>query len=65
MMTKAPCKDCHKRYLGCHSECVDYIEYNDKQQKIRDERVARAEECQMIVRQINESRKRMTRGRIK
>ena len=65
MMTKAPCKDCHKRYLGCHSECTDYIEYNNKQQKIMDERVARAEECQMIVRQINESRKRMTRGRIK
>ena len=19
------CKDCHKKYLGCHSECADYI----------------------------------------
>ena len=65
MKPQAPCKDCYKRYFGCHSECADYIEYNNKQQKIRDERVARAEERQMIVKQINESRKRMTRGRIK
>lgn len=65
MKPQAPCKDCYKRYLGCHSECADYIDYNNKQQKIRDERMARAEECQRIVKQINESRKRMTRGRIK
>ena len=65
MKPQAPCKDCYKRYLGCHSECSDYIDYNNKQQKIRDERAARAEECQRIVKQINESRKRMTRGRIK
>lgn len=24
----APCKDCERRYLGCHSECKDYIEYS-------------------------------------
>ena len=65
MRLQAPCKDCEKRYLGCHSECADYIDYNNKQQKIRDERAARSEECQMIVKQISESRKRMTRGRIK
>lgn len=65
MKPQAPCRDCDKRYLGCHSECADYIDYNNKQQKIRDERAARSEECQMIVKQINESRKRMTRGRIK
>ena len=65
MKPQAPCKDCYKRYLGCHSKCADYIDYNNKQKKIRDERMARAEECQMIVKQINESRKRTTRGRIK
>lgn len=65
MRLQAPCKDCEKRYLGCHSECADYINYNNKQQKVRDERAAMSEECQMIVKQINESRKRMTRGRIK
>ena len=63
MRLQAPCKDCEKRYLGCHSECDDYIDYSNKQQKIRDERAARAEECHMIVKQINESRKRMKHGK--
>ena len=40
MRLQAPCKDCEKRYLGCHSECADYINYNNKQQKVRDERAA-------------------------
>ena len=63
MRLQAPCKDCYKRYFGCHSECADYINYNNKQQKVRDERVARSEECQRIVKQINESRKRMKHGK--
>ncbi len=24
---KVPCKDCDKRYVGCHSECESYTEY--------------------------------------
>lgn len=24
---KPPCKDCTKRYLGCHSECEEYADY--------------------------------------
>ena len=63
MRLQAPCKDCYKRYFGCHSECADYINYNNKQQKVRDERAARSEECQRIVKQINESRKRMKHGK--
>lgn len=23
----APCKDCPKRYVGCHSECAAYLAY--------------------------------------
>jgi len=65
MKLQAPCKDCEKRCLGCHSECADYINYNNMQKKVREERAVRSEERQMIVKQINESRKRMTRGRIK
>lgn len=29
---KAPCKDCEKRYLGCHSKCEEYqafTKYNE------------------------------------
>lgn len=24
---KAPCKDCDKRHIGCHSECGPYKEF--------------------------------------
>lgn len=26
-MISAPCKDCIKRYPGCHGKCGDYTEY--------------------------------------
>lgn len=29
------CKDCHKRYSGCHSECPDYIAAKEESEKIR------------------------------
>ncbi len=24
---KAPCKDCEKRYVGCHGRCEKYLEF--------------------------------------
>ena len=30
----APCKDCEKRYLGCHSNCEEYQAF-DKYNKAR------------------------------
>lgn len=27
-MMQAPCKDCPKRYLGCHDSCPDYQAYH-------------------------------------
>lgn len=27
----APCKECTKRYIGCHSECLDYIDFTQAQ----------------------------------
>lgn len=29
------CKDCHKRYPGCHSECPDYIAAKAESEQIR------------------------------
>lgn len=26
-MTKSNCKNCSKRFSGCHSKCEDYLEY--------------------------------------
>ena len=30
-MAVAPCKDCSKRELGCHSKCPEYIAYRKQQ----------------------------------
>ena len=27
----SPCKDCPTRYVGCHSSCVKYIDYQQAQ----------------------------------
>ena len=43
MSNYAPCKDCAKRKLGCHSDCQDYaefrqdIDYSNKQRRIQAE----------------------------
>ena len=43
MSNYAPCKDCPKRKLGCHSDCADYaefrqdIDYSHKQRRIHAE----------------------------
>lgn len=43
MSNYAPCKDCTKRKLGCHSDCPDYaefrqdIDYSNKQRRIQAE----------------------------
>lgn len=35
-MTKNPCKDCEKRYLGCHSECEQYLDWKKAHQDAKD-----------------------------
>lgn len=35
---KSPCKDCGKRYLGCHSNCKEYKKFKNKLQHRRDEK---------------------------
>ena len=37
-----PCKDCDKRYLGCHSKCKDYFRF--KVLMARADRKRKAEE---------------------
>lgn len=34
---KAPCKDCNKRYVGCHGRCEKYQEYYKANQQRLDE----------------------------
>jgi len=41
-MDNAPCKDCEKRHVGCHSDCNNYKKFreymDDKNDKIRKEK---------------------------
>lgn len=31
---EAPCKDCTKRHVGCHSECNEYCKFVEERRKI-------------------------------
>lgn len=31
---KSPCKNCDDRYLGCHSQCGNYISYKNNMAQI-------------------------------
>jgi hypothetical protein len=32
----APCKDCERREVGCHSVCAEYKEYNEHRERVRE-----------------------------
>ena len=32
---KSPCKDCEKRYIGCHADCEDYFNFTNEIKKIK------------------------------
>ena len=34
-MSRAPCKDCVRRHLGCHSECEDYRKMKEEREEMR------------------------------
>lgn len=34
----APCKDCERRHVGCHTICTEYKVYRENQNRILDER---------------------------
>lgn len=34
-LTNQCCKDCHKRYQGCHAECPDYIAAKAEAEQVR------------------------------
>lgn len=35
-MLRPNCKDCTKRYPGCHDKCESFIEYRKEYDRIRD-----------------------------
>ena len=36
-MRKSPCLGCEKRFVGCHAECLEFIDYQQRRGAERDE----------------------------
>lgn len=57
----APCKGCEKRHVGCHSECVEYMEFWNEMRLKGNERRIKAEAYYFTQanyeRQVKEDRK--------
>lgn len=41
-MMKCACKDCTKRFVGCHATCTSYAEYRAEIDRTRKEKNARS-----------------------
>lgn len=34
-MLNSPCNGCNERYKNCHSHCMDYIEYQEENDRMK------------------------------
>lgn len=32
----SPCKGCKNRYVGCHSDCIEYLDYKRKIEMVKE-----------------------------
>lgn len=46
--TEAPCKDCPKRQLHCHSNCEAYRKYREHREQVYAEKMKRADESDFM-----------------
>lgn len=44
MKVNAPCKDCEKRQVGCHSTCEPYIKFAQERKEMNEAKVKEIEE---------------------
>lgn len=47
-VVEAPCKDCTKRQLHCHSSCEAYREYRRYREQVYAEKMKRADESDFM-----------------
>lgn len=47
-MIDAPCADCQKRYVGCHSDCEDYKTWKSEQMSVAEDKRKRKNETSML-----------------
>ncbi len=66
MRIDSPCMGCMKRYINCHSECLDYVDYKQKLavfNELRDkEREQTAVQCDRIRRGVAKVKAGHNRG---
>lgn len=43
-----PCKNCDTRYIGCHGDCFDYINWADEKRQYNDRINQQKHEDQLI-----------------
>lgn len=55
---KAPCKNCEKRYVGCHSKCEAYIAFDAQCKKFREERALKGAEISFFTEQAQKQARR-------
>lgn len=59
--THAPCKECKRRAVGCHSDCVDYGEYKKRLKQTQQDLTARNRHDIMSDHYKKENRERIER----
>lgn len=47
-MIDAPCADCQKRYVGCHSDCENYKAWKSEQMSVAEDKRKRKNETSML-----------------
>lgn len=56
---KAPCKNCKKRHIGCHSKCKEYNQYVEVNKKEKEKiRSAKLDSSNLVAGFIPRKRKR-------
>lgn len=48
ILTEAPCKDCQRRQLHCHSSCGDYKAYREYRDRIHEAKMKRVDEADFM-----------------
>ena len=61
-ITEGPCYGCEKRFVGCHSTCLDYMDYRQKMEVYNAKKNAYYKEQADHAKYIVEARRRMKNG---
>ena len=60
-MVNGPCKDCTRRYVGCHAECEDFAIAKAKHEKAKTERKKEMD----YIGYVSDNARRMKKGKNK